>query len=231
MNRNNGIIVLVILLLLAAGAIWFLFFRKPPVEEAPPPVAATQTSTTVKKPAPLPLLVEQQEFYDTKELRARYIVYRERPEVKHGKYQEFYPSQAKKLLCEYVENVVQGPVQYFYENGKEAMTGSFKDGLRVGAFVEFHPSGNLKNEATYVAGKLDGPYREYYDTPDKAVMFEKTYAAGVLAAAVTVRKPDGSVKYTVAPGDAEPVDDTPAAVPTTATPAPAPASAAAPLPQ
>jgi hypothetical protein len=208
MNRNrNSVIVLIIILLLIAGLVWYFFFRTKPTE-APPPVAASRTTPLAVKPVPLSLLIEKQEFYDTKELRARYTVFRERPEIKQGKYQEFYPSQAKKLLCEYVENVVQGPVQYFYENGKDAMQGKFKDGLREGPFVEFHPSGNVKNEATYVTGNLDGAYREYYDTPDKAVMFEKTYAAGVLTAPVIVHKPDGSVKYTVAPGEAEPDDNT-----------------------
>ncbi len=197
MQRNrNGIVVLVILLLLAALAVWFLFFRKG-APEPPPPTATAKPTTIAPKPTPLSLLIEKEEHYETGELRARYTVFRERPEIKQGKYQEFYPSQAKKIACDYVENVVQGPFLYWYENGQEAMRGSMKDGMREGPFAEFHPSGKPKIEATYRAGALDGAYREYYDADNKPVMFEKTYADGALAGPVVVRKPDGSVKYTI----------------------------------
>jgi len=142
-------------------------------------------------------LVEKQEFYDTKELRCRYFVFSDRPEVKQGKYEEFYKSGARKLTCEYQENLVEGPVTYWYEDGKEALRGTFKKGLRDGEFAEFHPSGNPKIEATYAAGKLEGTYREFYDAPDKPVMIEKTYANGALAAPWTMHRLDGGVKYSV----------------------------------
>jgi len=213
-RNRNGIVVLVILLLLAALAIWFLFFRKA-APEPPPPTAAAAPTAAAPKPVPLSLLIEKEEHYGTGELRARYTVFRERPEVKHGKYQEFYPSQAKKLACDYVENLVQGPVVYWYENGQEAMRGTMKDGLREGSFPEFHPSGRPKTEATYVGGALDGPYREYYDADNQPVMFEKTYAAGVQTGPTVLRKPDGSVKHTIEPV-ADPADAK-AAVPAAAT--------------
>jgi len=197
MNNNAKIaIICIIVLLLLAILIYSLFFRSKPPASPPPGVQRPVPKVVVPKvEKKLPDFIEKTENYPTGELKCRYWVYRVKPTVKHKTYTEFYKTpDKKKYECEYIDNILDGPVTYWYENSQKAMVGNLKKGQRNGDFEEWHVNGKIKLKASYMDGVLNGSYIEYYDRKDVA-MIEKNYVNGKISGKMIYRKADGSVKF------------------------------------
>lgn len=180
-------------ILIIVIAVYFLLFRKTaPATPAPTTVSAkTETPTVNATEQKKEIFKQVEEFYPTGELKARYFVYIEKPDIKHGKYEEFYKSGAKMLECEYRENLISGKSLFYYENGQMALEGNFEEGKRNGKFLEWHTDGKKKIEANYKNGNLNDIFTEYY--PDEKIMFEKKYEDGRLTE-IKYYKTDGSLK-------------------------------------
>ncbi len=192
-NTKKTIALTVFLLLILSGLVYFIFFRKSAAVPSPSKAQDSAKKEIVKKKE-LPMFIEKEEFYPDlgKELKARFSVYREKPEVKHGTYNEFYRSGKKLLQCTYKENVAEGPFTFWYENEQKALEGTLKDNKREGTFTEWHTGGKKKLSYSYNNGILDGSYTEFYE--DEKPMIEKNYSNGKLAGIYKYFRQDGAIK-------------------------------------
>lgn len=181
----GAIIILVIIFLLAKS-----YLHK----EQPPPPVITQTST---KPAiSKSKFKEVTEKYPTGELMKKYLVYPEKPDVKHGAYVEYYKSGNKLCGLEFKENLPVGRLTCWYDvkgQAPKSLEGNFEGGKKNGTFTEWHQNGKIKFTYTYKVGVLNGPWIEFYE--DGTKMTEMNYEEGVRTGVLKRYKPDGSVKY------------------------------------
>ncbi len=194
-RKKQIVAVVVILAILLIGLILFFLLRKKP--EPPPPPPAPTTTAPVEKPAPkvekLPDFIEKTEFYDTKELKAKYYVYRVKPETRHKEYKEYYKSGKIKVECVYKDGEIDGAYVHYHENGQKALEGKLINGVKDGAFTELYPGGRKKFSYNYAKGRLDGQWQEFYDLDNSPPAIEKIYRNGELISEIH-KKLDGSVK-------------------------------------
>lgn len=60
--------------------------------------------------------------------------------------------------------VMDGPVETYYENGQKWTSGTLKDGKLHGLFESYYEDGKLKMSMNYVDGILEGASTEYYES-------------------------------------------------------------------
>ena len=167
-------------------------------QQKPLPSATTKTSsqTTAPKPSPKQQFKEVTGKYPTGELRRKYTVYTDKPDIKHGTYFEYYKSGNKLCQVEFKENLPVGHLVCWYDTKNQApksLEGNFEGGKKNGTFTEWHQSGKNKFTYTYKNGVLDGLWTEFYE--DGTKMTEITYSEGTQTGVLMRYKPDGSVKY------------------------------------
>jgi antitoxin component YwqK of YwqJK toxin-antitoxin module len=79
---------------------------------------------------------------------------------------DYYISGAKQmegLSLEKGNEVFQGPVKWYFENGNVFQIVTYKNGVLFGSRKVYNENGKLKSETIYKNGKMDGPWKEYYE--------------------------------------------------------------------
>lgn len=187
-----GVVVGFIILVLIA----FMFVKNyfPRQQSAP---ATTAPKASSSQPAASKLqFKEVTEKYPTGELRRKYTIYADKPDVKHGAYFEYYKSGNKLCEVEFKENLPSGHLICWHDakgQAPKSLEGNFEGGKKNGTFTELHQNGKIKFTYTYKDGILNGAWTEFYE--DGTKMTEMTYNEGVRTGALKRYKPDGSVKY------------------------------------
>ena len=64
----------------------------------------------------------------------------------------------------YNKNIVDGTYQEFYENGKKAITGFYKDGIREDVWKFYDSDGEIAGEYKYLRGDVYFSSGYYIDT-------------------------------------------------------------------
>ena len=79
----------------------------------------------------------------------------------HGPGKTWYPGGELARVEHYKDDLVDGPIESWYEDGTPKTSGRCISGRRHGVFREWHEDGRLHVEKNYVRGELDGPYSEW----------------------------------------------------------------------
>jgi antitoxin component YwqK of YwqJK toxin-antitoxin module len=168
----------------------------PPPPPSPTPVSSPKPElekniSKAEKPSDF---IEKTEYYDSKELKAKYYVSRKEPGLKQKEYKEYYKSGKIKIECVYKDDNIEGLYSYFYENGQKAMEGNFVHGVKEGAFIEYHPNGKKKFSYSYFKNQLNDSWQEFYNEENSPIAIEKIYKNGELLSEIHKKK-NGSVKF------------------------------------
>ena len=70
--------------------------------------------------------------------------------------------QMEGLSTKKNEEVFDGTVTWFYENGKQHQVVNYKQGTLEGNRKVFYETGELMTEAQYIDGEMDGKWTEYF---------------------------------------------------------------------
>lgn len=80
-------------------------------------------------------------------------------------YKQKYPYDNSKLkMCEelmYIEGVLNGTCQEYFENGKIACVKNYKNDLFHGKYTEYNEAGNIILDGNYIYGEKKGVWKSY----------------------------------------------------------------------
>jgi antitoxin component YwqK of YwqJK toxin-antitoxin module len=100
-------------------------------------------------------------------------------------WQYFYdlPNEPIKEIVHYQDNLVNGPFQEFYENGKKKAEGTYLETLDFGPvengpFKGYYENGQLEMEGTFVNGRKNGWFKMYDEAGN--LVEEKEYENGLV---------------------------------------------------
>ena len=85
-------------------------------------------------------------------------------EIKHGKYQSFYPGGQIFEESNYVKDSLDGVRTLYYENGKVQSIEQLQNGKYIGKYQKFSETGQLILEGDYVDNEMSGIWKGFYDT-------------------------------------------------------------------
>ena len=79
------------------------------------------------------------------------------------------PAEAEELNKEAFEQLnaaqanqnVNGPIEFYYENGQKLSSGTFENGKRVGEHTEWHENGRIAQKGVFKEGKREGLWIDY----------------------------------------------------------------------
>jgi TonB family protein len=85
------------------------------------------------------------------------------PDYKTGEFIYWYENGRKKLVCNYVNNVLSGRYVEWYDNGNLKSERFLKDGIIEGVEKLWSPEGTLKKVVEYKNGLKHGKFMTFYD--------------------------------------------------------------------
>ncbi len=148
-------------------------YTGPPIflPDPPPVIAAKEVKTTLHK-----------EYFDPetkKNLRIeRSVVQYSDDSIKnHGVYREFYESGQVFVEGHFDRGVPADDWKYFHENGSEAKSVSYEEGLLSGVVENRRADGTLKTRHEFARGKRMGTW-ETYDKTGELLLREEHYLDG-----------------------------------------------------
>jgi hypothetical protein len=98
-------------------------------------------------------------------------------EIKNGTLTQYYDNGGKFIEQSYVNGLKDGLFQLWEESGQLVATNIYVKGLSHGPFICFWSDGTVKQTGTYNNNKFNGNYKEYYSNGVLAI--EKIYKDGV----------------------------------------------------
>lgn len=85
-------------------------------------------------------------------------------EIKHGKYEAFFPSGAIMEESYYMEGQLHGPRKVFFENGQVDYLENYDKGKFQGEYLKYNEKGQLIQQGQYVEDSMSGLWKSWYDT-------------------------------------------------------------------
>lgn len=84
--------------------------------------------------------------------------------VKHGNYQKWYPSGARREAGHYKDGDKSGEWTAWYEGGQINWQAEYYDGVKAGPYLAFFENGQKRAEGLYEDDEMDGRWRVYHKT-------------------------------------------------------------------
>ena len=103
----------------------------------------------------------------------------DKEDIKDGLVEEFYDNGLLSFKGNYKNGKEDGLWELFHENGQLGSRWNYKNGQEEGLFVSFYDNGQLKHRENYIDGELDGLYETFHE---KGKLYETFHKNG---------KPDG----------------------------------------
>lgn len=114
--------------------------------------------------------------------------------VRHGWYTAWFPNGRKAMEGEYREGVRAGQWLRFWDDGAKFEDLTFRNGLLDGPYRSWHRTGTPSASGTYRENWQDGHWVFWHETGARAA--EGYYAAGLQEGRWTYWRPDGQVQGT-----------------------------------
>jgi len=96
--------------------------------------------------------------------------------VYHGKASYFHENGNPQIICNYIDDKLNGPYLIFYPSGRRKEEQHYEMGIQAGISRTWDPSGNLIRVAEFRNGKLHGKVTEYY--PDGSTKISGSFNQG-----------------------------------------------------
>jgi len=100
---------------------------------------------------------------DSGKLAERYSL-KKGTEIKHGKYESFYPSGKVMEESYYAEGELQGPRKVFFENGQIDYSENYDKGQFQGEYLKYNEKGQLIQQGQYIDNAMSGLWKGWYET-------------------------------------------------------------------
>lgn len=106
-------------------------------------------------------------------LTERYML-KKGTEIKHGKYEAFYPSGKVMEESYFSEGELHGPRKVFFENGQVDYLENYDNGKFQGEYLKYNEKGQLLQQGQYDGNVMAGLWKGWYATGElkEEVLFE-----------------------------------------------------------